>query len=222
VAIQISVANNNAKTEQVGTFFVGYEQRDAHTVFPLSTLVVAPVSQHTQAQQHPHAPIMFGMSLPVKPRDREALPLGSSLTKRSLAPWRAGMLLQRDKSARHALLRFRPRVRVNNSNNHHFLLRQTASSGSAHTLATAGSAASLGHVKTADNNSSNAAMPRAANPLLFLQESCPPDVLPLILAFCGPQQAAVLQRTNRHWRDLLAEETTWKVLCQELYKVRLS
>lgn len=59
-----------------------------------------------------------------------------------------------------------------------------------------------------------------ANPLWFLQERCPEDVLPLILAFVGPQKAAMLQRTNRHWRNILNEEVTWKVMSQELYKVR--
>ena len=59
----------------------------------------------------------------------------------------------------------------------------------------------------------------AANPLRFLQQDCPQDVLPLVLAFCGPQTAAVLQQTNRHWFTILQEEATWKVLCKELYKV---
>ena len=60
----------------------------------------------------------------------------------------------------------------------------------------------------------------ASNPLRFLQETCPEDVLPLILAFAGPQKAAALQRTNRHWKNIMDEETTWKVMCKELYKVR--
>ena len=59
-----------------------------------------------------------------------------------------------------------------------------------------------------------------SNPMRFLQEDCPEDVLPLILAFAGPQSAAVLYRTNRHWKNVMDEEATWKVLCQELYKVR--
>jgi len=58
----------------------------------------------------------------------------------------------------------------------------------------------------------------AANPMRFLQENCPEDVLSLILAYAGPQQAAVLKRTNRHWRIIMDKETTWKVMCQELYK----
>ena len=58
-----------------------------------------------------------------------------------------------------------------------------------------------------------------ANPMRFLQEDCPEDVLSLIVAFMGPQQAAVLHRTNRHWKNIMEEEATWKVLCKELYKV---
>jgi len=50
---------------------------------------------------------------------------------------------------------------------------------------------------------------------------CPSDCVPLILAFCGPQQTAALSRTNRHWRDaIVGNEATWRVLCEELYKVR--
>ena len=60
----------------------------------------------------------------------------------------------------------------------------------------------------------------ASNPLRFLQQDCPEDVLPLILAFAGPQTAAVLHRTNCHWKNIVQEEATWKVLCKELYKVR--
>ena len=50
---------------------------------------------------------------------------------------------------------------------------------------------------------------------------CPPDVLPLVLAFCGPQTAAALSKCNRHWMHVMQSEGTWRVLCEELYKVRL-
>jgi len=60
----------------------------------------------------------------------------------------------------------------------------------------------------------------ASNPMRFLQENCPEDVIPLVLAYAGPQQAGVLKRTNRHWKYILDKETTWKVMCKELYKVR--
>jgi hypothetical protein len=58
------------------------------------------------------------------------------------------------------------------------------------------------------------------NVLTFLQTSCPDDVLPRVLAFAGPQQIAVLQKTNRFWKTLLERDGTWRVLCEELYKVR--
>ena len=54
----------------------------------------------------------------------------------------------------------------------------------------------------------------------FLQEDCPEQVLPKILACCGPQQIAALNQTNKHWHSIIRKEATWKVLCEELYKVR--
>lgn len=49
---------------------------------------------------------------------------------------------------------------------------------------------------------------------------CPTDVVPKILAFCGPQTVARLSQINRHWRDLCLAESTWRILCEDLYKVR--
>jgi hypothetical protein len=49
---------------------------------------------------------------------------------------------------------------------------------------------------------------------------CPSDVVPKILAFCGPQMVALLSQTNRHWRDVCLAESTWRILCEDLYKVR--
>lgn len=53
----------------------------------------------------------------------------------------------------------------------------------------------------------------------FLQGTCPQDVLPKILAFAGPHTAAVLQKTNQFWANVVQQEGTWRVLCEELYKV---
>jgi len=57
----------------------------------------------------------------------------------------------------------------------------------------------------------------------WLQTDCPADCLPKILAYCGPQQTAVLSRTNRHFHRVVCgtdkREATWRVLCEELYKV---
>ena len=53
----------------------------------------------------------------------------------------------------------------------------------------------------------------------WLQRECPKDVVPKVLAFCGPQATAKLQQSNRFWRDLVSSEETWRVLCEELYKV---
>lgn len=53
----------------------------------------------------------------------------------------------------------------------------------------------------------------------WMERECPKDVLPKILAFCGPQTTAKLQQSNRFWRNLVSSEETWRVLCEELYKV---
>lgn len=52
----------------------------------------------------------------------------------------------------------------------------------------------------------------------FLQRDCPADVLPKVLAFCGPKQTAALSKVNKHWRSIVLKEGTWRVLCEELYK----
>jgi hypothetical protein len=53
----------------------------------------------------------------------------------------------------------------------------------------------------------------------FLIDVCPEDILPKILAFAGPQKTTALSKVNRVWRDVIAEEWTWRVLCEDLYKV---
>jgi len=52
----------------------------------------------------------------------------------------------------------------------------------------------------------------------FLQDSCPSDLLPKILAFCTPQTVAALSRVNWTWYRLIMDDATWRVLCEELYK----
>jgi hypothetical protein len=54
----------------------------------------------------------------------------------------------------------------------------------------------------------------------FLIDICPEDILPKILAFAGPQKTAALSKVNRVWRDVIDEDWTWRVLCEDLYKVR--
>jgi F-box domain len=66
----------------------------------------------------------------------------------------------------------------------------------------------------AENGNSN-------NPLLWLEQDCPSDILPKILAYCGPQQVAALAKTNTTWQArIVGQEPLWRVLCEELYKVR--
>ena len=56
--------------------------------------------------------------------------------------------------------------------------------------------------------------------MVWLQDDCPIDLLPLILAFAGPQTMSALARTNRFWNEIIQKESTWKTVCEELYKVR--
>jgi hypothetical protein len=58
------------------------------------------------------------------------------------------------------------------------------------------------------------------NLMQWLQTSCPVDVVPLVLAYSGPQQTAVMSRVNRHWRSVVQQESTWRVMCEQLYKVK--
>jgi hypothetical protein len=46
-------------------------------------------------------------------------------------------------------------------------------------------------------------------------------LLPRILAFAGPQMTAAIGRTNRFWHGVIVKESTWRTLCEELYKVRV-
>lgn len=58
------------------------------------------------------------------------------------------------------------------------------------------------------------------NAMKWMQNDCPKDVVPLILAFAGPQRIDAIGNTNRFWRDLIEQESTWRRLCEMLYKVR--
>jgi hypothetical protein len=75
---------------------------------------------------------------------------------------------------------------------------------------------SLSSIEIVNNASSGRPQPDV---MKFLIELCPEDVLPKILAFAGPQKTAALRKVNRVWRDIIAEERTWRVLCEDLYKV---
>ncbi len=66
----------------------------------------------------------------------------------------------------------------------------------------------------------NDAAAAAATLLSFLETNCPQDVLPKILAYAGPKKAAALSQTNRFWKNVTSKEETWRVMCEELYKVR--
>jgi hypothetical protein len=58
------------------------------------------------------------------------------------------------------------------------------------------------------------------NIMHWMQNDCPEAIVPLILAFAGPQRIATIGRTNRFWRQVIEQEATWRRLCESLYKVR--
>jgi len=71
--------------------------------------------------------------------------------------------------------------------------------------------------------SSQSAMKSRAGPvniMHWMQYDCPKDVIPLVLAFAGPQKMATIGRINRFWRQVFDQEATWNRLCESLYKVR--
>lgn len=57
------------------------------------------------------------------------------------------------------------------------------------------------------------------NLMYFLQQDCPLDVLPKILAYCGPHKIASLALVSRQWNTVIMNDATWRILCEELYKV---
>lgn len=56
------------------------------------------------------------------------------------------------------------------------------------------------------------------NALTMMEKSCPMDVIPMIIAYAGPQTAQVLNQTSKFWHSVFENESTWKQLCEELYK----
>jgi hypothetical protein len=58
------------------------------------------------------------------------------------------------------------------------------------------------------------------SPMEWLERVCPSDIVPKVLACCGPHTVAALSQTNRYWNTIVHQEKTWRVMCEELYKVR--
>ncbi|KAL7564357.1 hypothetical protein ACA910_001510 [Epithemia clementina (nom. ined.)] len=56
------------------------------------------------------------------------------------------------------------------------------------------------------------------NVLQWLTIACPTDVLPHILAYCGPQMTMRMHGVNRFWAETVRQESTWRIMCQDLYK----
>ena len=57
--------------------------------------------------------------------------------------------------------------------------------------------------------------------LEFWRTVCPSEVTLKMLAFLGPQIILLLQLTQRNIYHLLQHDVSWRVLCEEMYKVRL-
>lgn len=49
---------------------------------------------------------------------------------------------------------------------------------------------------------------------------CPTELLPLILAWVRSRTTRALEQSCTFWYHLLQQDATWRVLCEELYKVR--
>jgi hypothetical protein len=62
--------------------------------------------------------------------------------------------------------------------------------------------------------------PTTSDLMPWLQQECPRDLLGHILSYAGPQTVQILNRTNTFWHDLIKEESTWRSLCEGMYKVR--
>lgn len=60
---------------------------------------------------------------------------------------------------------------------------------------------------------------RSAQAIRYISEDCPPEVMPLILAFCGPQQTLALSLVSKQFHAQINTERTFRVLSEELYKV---
>jgi hypothetical protein len=58
------------------------------------------------------------------------------------------------------------------------------------------------------------------NVMTWLQEDCPSEILPLILSYAGPQMTSTVSQINHFWYNIVQDDSTWRVMCEELYKVR--
>eukprot|EP00533_Pseudo-nitzschia_delicatissima_P014439 CAMPEP_0197277028 /NCGR_PEP_ID=MMETSP1432-20130617/16398_1 /TAXON_ID=44447 /ORGANISM="Pseudo-nitzschia delicatissima, Strain UNC1205" /LENGTH=521 /DNA_ID=CAMNT_0042743173 /DNA_START=235 /DNA_END=1800 /DNA_ORIENTATION=+ len=77
---------------------------------------------------------------------------------------------------------------------------------------------SIANMAIGRDYSPSASSSRPLNAMQWMQNDCPKDVVPLILAFAGPQKIATIGKTNPFWRELIEQESTWRRLCEMLYK----
>lgn len=78
---------------------------------------------------------------------------------------------------------------------------------------------SIANLAIGRDYSPSASSSRPLNAMQWMQNDCPKDIVPLILAFAGPQKIATIGKTNRFWSELIQQESTWRRLSEMLYKV---
>lgn len=78
-------------------------------------------------------------------------------------------------------------------------------------------------------SSASSPPPLSSSPslLTWLETTCPPELVPKILAMAGPHTMRSMLGVNRYWKHVMQDDdnattttTTWKSICQETNKVR--
>mmetsp|Transcript_26885 Transcript_26885/g.64135 ORF Transcript_26885/g.64135 Transcript_26885/m.64135 type:complete len:672 (-) Transcript_26885:135-2150(-) len=82
------------------------------------------------------------------------------------------------------------------------------------TSTTMAKASTQDHVNTGMVYSS----PTSSDLMPFLEKECPRDLVAQILTYVGPQTVQTLNRTNSFFHNLIKEESTWRAMCEGLYK----
>ena len=88
------------------------------------------------------------------------------------------------------------------------------------TMTVASTRRDLGHHQHSNTEMVNSCSQTSSDLMPFLEKDCPRDLVAQIMTYVGPQTVQTLNRTNTFWHNLLKEESTWKTMCEGLYKVR--
>jgi hypothetical protein len=84
------------------------------------------------------------------------------------------------------------------------------------------------HCSSFSSSASSSSPPHSSPSLLtWLETTCPPELVPKILAMAGPHTMRSMLGVNRYWKHVMQDDdnattttTTWKSICQETNKVR--